>query len=169
MVEGARPSGAVGCANSRPRAEVKNVELKVWTPFLDMEKEMRSMRERFPRVFGEMSPFEHRPATDITREDGTLVVTTELPGVDPEKDVEIMVEGDVLVIKGEKSTEKEVTEKDMYLHERHFGAFQRRIPLPDGVDPDSVTASFDKGILTVRVPLPAETTSEPRRISVDVS
>lgn len=143
------------------------MELKVWTPFFDLEKEMRSMFERFPRIMGE-SPFDFRPTTDVVRENGGLVVTAELPGIDPEKDVQIMLEGDVLIIKGEKTTEKEVKEKDRYMHERHFGSFERRLPLPDGVDHDSISASYDKGVLTVRVPLPAKSAEAVHAIPIKV-
>jgi HSP20 family protein len=126
------------------------------------------MFDRFPRVLVEKSLFEFRPTTDIVRENGTLVVTAELPGIDAGKDVQIMLEGDVLVIKGEKTAEKELTNEDRYLHERHFGSFERRVPLPDGVDADSIVATYDKGVLTVRVALPAEKVETSRTIPIKV-
>ena len=144
------------------------MEMKVWTPMFDLEKKVWAMFDRFPRLTGEVQ-FEFRPTTDVTRENGTLVVTTELPGIDPGKDVEISVEGDLLIIKGEKSAESEATEKDRYLHERHFGSFERRLPLPDGVKPESVSAAYDKGVLTVRVPIPEKTPETSRMIPVTVS
>jgi len=144
------------------------MELKMWTPFFNMEKEMRSVFEPFQRAFGEAMPFEFRPTTDVVRENGTLKVTAELPGIDPEKDVEITIEGDVLLIKGTKMATEEVTEKDRYMRERHFGSFERRIPLPDGVDPDAIKATYDKGILTVRVPMPLEADRVVRKIPISV-
>ena len=125
------------------------------------------MFERWPKLIGD-GGFEFRPITDIVRENGGLVVTAELPGIDPAKDVEILVESDMLVIKGEKAAEKTVEEKDRYLHERHFGSFERRLPLPDGVDPEAITATYDKGVLTVRVPMPAQATSAARTIPIKV-
>ena len=95
------------------------------------------MFERFPKIMGE-STFEFRPTTDVVRENGALVVTAELPGIDPDKDVQITLEGDVLTIKGEKTAEKEVQDKDRYMHERHYGSFERRLPLPDGVHPEAI-------------------------------
>jgi HSP20 family protein len=143
------------------------VELKVWTPLLDLEKEVRSLFERFPRSLG--AELDFRPTTDVVQEDGTLVVTTEVPGIDPEKDIEITLDDDMLVIKGHKSAEKEVSEENSYLLERHFGSFERRLPLPDGVDPDAISASYDKGVLTVRVPIPsAAVESTPRAIPIKV-
>jgi HSP20 family protein len=144
------------------------VELKVWTPLFDLEKEMRSVFDRFPRIFGDSPEFVFRPTTDMVRENGDLVVTVEVPGLDIESDVEVMVEGDVLVIKGEKSAEKELSEKDRYMHERHFGSFERRLPLPDGVMPEAIEATYDKGVLKIKVPMPAETVETVRSIPIKV-
>lgn len=145
------------------------MELKVWSPFYEIEKEFRSMRDRFPSFFGELTTFDFRPITDMRREEGNLIVTAELPGIDPQKDVEITVEEGMLVITGEKTEEKEVHEEDRYLCERHFGSFERRLPLPDGVDPETISASYDKGILTVTVPIPELTVEERRSIPITVS
>ena len=142
------------------------MDIKVWTPLYDLEREMRSMFERTPDLFGETRLFAFRPIVDVVADDGTLKVTAELPGIDPDKDVEISVEGDMLVIKGEKSAEKEVSEKHRYLHERRFGSFERRLLLPEGVDPDSIVASYDQGILTVRVPVPSEASEAPHKIPI---
>lgn len=143
------------------------MDLKVWRPFYDIEREIRSMFDRPMMMGGEGSMFPLRPRTDLVREDGRLEVTAELPGIDPEKDVSITVEDDVLIIKGEKSEEKTLDEKDRFIKERRFGSFERRIPLPDGIDPDAIEASYDKGVLKVIVPLPAERQAiEPKRIQV---
>lgn len=143
------------------------MELRMWTPFLDLQKELRSFFDRFP--WEESPELEFSPTTDVVRENGSLVVTAELPGINPEKDVQIMLDGDVLVIKGKKVAEKEMTEGDRYMRERHFGSFERRLPLPDGVDPDSIAATYDKGVLTVRVPMPAATAPiEARSIPIKV-
>lgn len=124
------------------------------------------MFDPFRKALGESTLFEFRPTTDVVRENGTLKVTAELPGIDPEKDVEITIEGDVLLIRGTKTATEEVTEKDRYLRERHFGSFERRIPMPDGVNPDSIKATYDKGVLTVRVPMPKEAETMVRKIPI---
>jgi HSP20 family protein len=104
---------------------------------------------------------------DVDRNDGELIVSTELPGMDPEKDIEIVLDDDYLTIKGEKSEEKEVSEDERYMRERRFGKFLRRIPVPEGVSADKITADYAKGVLTVKVTLPEETVpSEPRKIPV---
>ncbi len=136
------------------------MELKLWSPFSDLEREWRF---EFPRLFPD--GFDFRPSLDIVKEEGEFVVTAELPGIDPEK-VEVSLDGNFLMIKGEKSEEKEISEDDRYLHERRYGKFQRRIPMPEGVSADKIVASYDKGVLSVHVTLPEEKTMEPRTIPV---
>lgn len=128
------------------------MELKTWSPLFDLEREMRSMFDRYwPAESAERSM---RLVTDMHREGDNLLVTVELPGIDPEKDLEVAVEGGVLTIKGEKTDEREVKEEDRFVHERRYGRFERTVMLPDGVDPDSVTASYDQGVLTIEIPIP---------------
>ncbi|HSJ83711.1 MAG TPA: Hsp20/alpha crystallin family protein [Acidimicrobiia bacterium] len=141
------------------------MELKVWSPFFDLDKEWHLFD--FPRVAREITGFAIRPSIDLVKKDGELIVTVELPGIDPEN-VEVSLDDDILTITGEKTDEREISEDDRYMHERSFGKFQRRIPLPDGVSADKVTADYDKGVLTVSVPLPEDTTPEPRHIPVEV-
>ena len=136
------------------------MDIKVWAPFMDLDKEWRF---DFPRFVRETSAYS--PSIDVTRTDGQLVLTAELPGIAPD-DVDVSLDGDVLTIKGEKSEEREVSEADRYLHERTFGSFQRRIAVPGGVTADDIAADFENGILTVRVDIPEERAIEPRRIPV---
>lgn len=136
------------------------MDLRVWAPFTDLDKEWRF---DFPRFVREATEF--RPSMDVVKKDGQLVLTAELPGIGPDE-VDVSLTGDMLTISGEKSEEREVTEADHYLHERTFGSFQRRIAVPDGVTADDIAADFDNGILTLRVTIPEEKTTEPRRIPV---
>jgi HSP20 family molecular chaperone IbpA len=104
-----------------------------------------------------------RPAVDshIIRledelKDGTYEVRAEIPGVDPAKDIDITVREGVLTIKAERTEEKESAGRSEF----SYGSFARSIALPQGADEDAITASYDKGILTismpVREPKPAE-------------
>lgn len=81
-------------------------------------------------------------------EEGTYVLRAEMPGIDPDKDVTVSVEDDVLTIRGERREE----EKDKHHREFHYGSFTRSITLPKGVDADEITATYTDGVLEVRVP-----------------
>lgn len=142
------------------------MKLELWRPLADIEKEFDSLI-RFPRFLSERAEFPFNPSIDVERENGEFIVSVELPGIDPEKDVEVTLDEDYLTIKGEKSEEKEISEDDRYLHERRFGKFVRRIPVPEGVTADKIAADYAKGVLTVKVTLPEETEpAEPQKITV---
>lgn len=144
------------------------MKLELWRPLIDIEKELDSLF-RLPRSLSERVEFPFRPSIDVDRENGELIVSAELPGIDPDKDIEITLDDDYLTIKGEKSEDKEISEDDRYLHERSYGKFVRRIPVPEGVSPDDIAADYAKGVLTVKVTLPEETKpAEPQKIPVGV-
>lgn len=135
--------------------------LKEWRafPYLDAD-----WRFDFPRRAREVA-VDFRPLIDVVRSEGELVLTVELPGLTPD-DVDVSLDGDILTIKGEKSEEREVDEEDRYVRERLFGRFQRKITVPDGVTAEGINATFENGVLTVRVQLPEEKEIEPKRIPV---
>lgn len=85
-------------------------------------------------------------------EEGAYVVRAELPGIDPEKDVEVSVDNDMLTIRGERREET----KEKNHHEFHYGSFLRTVGLPKGADADKITASYTDGVLEVRVPTTGE-------------
>lgn len=95
-------------------------------------------------------------------EEGTYVLRAELPGIDPDKDVELKVEGDMLTIRGERREEH----KEKNHREFHYGAFSRSIPMPAGVKPEDVVATYKDGVLEVRVPSRGEEEKTPRTIPV---
>lgn len=94
-------------------------------------------------------------------DDGTFVVRAELPGMDPEKDIELDVSNDTLTIRGERREEH----KDKHHHELHYGSFYRSVHLPVGVKAEDVKATYNDGVLEVRVPTP-EKPAEPHRVPV---
>ena len=93
-----------------------------------------------------------------------IEVRAEIPGMD-EKDIEVSVQGGYLTLKGEKEDAKEEQEADYHRIERRYGAFCRTIGLPDYVDPEKITATYDKGVLTVR--LAKKESVKPRQIPVE--
>lgn len=87
------------------------------------------------------------------RDDGALVVRAELPGIDPDKDVEISIHDGVLDIKGERAEHTEDTKKNQYHTEFRYGMFERRIPLPAGTTEKDIKAIYKDGVLEVRLPI----------------
>lgn len=105
------------------------------------------------------------PSMDLAETEDAYVLRADLPGLEP-ADVTIELESRVLTIAGERHAEHEVESTVQRRVERSFGAFRRSLTLPAGVDADAITASFDKGVLTVRVPKPEE--RKPRRVAIAV-
>jgi HSP20 family protein len=117
------------------------------------------------RWFGDFSPRLFQPHIDMVDDGDALRLTAELPGME-RQDVEILVEEDALVLRGEKKLESRSEEQGCYRLERAFGSFQRVIPLPDGVDVAQAEARFDKGVLTIRLPKMATAKASGRRLDI---
>ncbi|MHB8241340.1 MAG: Hsp20/alpha crystallin family protein [Solirubrobacteraceae bacterium] len=105
------------------------------------------------------------PAVDLVEEDEQFVLRADLPGVS-EDDVSVELEEDVLTISGERKSEHEERKDGHYRLERASGRFARSLTLPEGVDPQSIQAHFDKGVLEVRIPKPEQ--RKPRRVAINV-
>jgi HSP20 family protein len=105
------------------------------------------------------------PTIDLVENEKDIVITAELPGLD-EKDFEVTAAGDILTIKGEKKSEHEQRNGDSYYAERRYGSFSRSVRLPFEVSEAAIEAKYDKGVLTVQVPKPAELQRPVRRIEV---
>lgn len=105
------------------------------------------------------------PKADVSETDKAYRMTLELPGVD-EKDVDIAVSDGILTIRGRKESERKEEKESYHLTERAFGSFERSMRLPSTVAQDKVSASFDKGVLTVEMPKSAETQTRTRRIPI---
>ena len=136
--------------------------------FTTFRREVDRMFDDFFSGFGGRSsrPWQSvTPTMDLTENEREIVVTAELPGLD-DKDFEVTVAGDLLTLKGEKKAEQEHRNGDAYYVERRFGAFSRSVRLPFEVKDEKVDARYDKGVLTVRVPKPADMQRAARRIEV---
>lgn len=89
-----------------------------------------------------------KPALDIQETDKQYKISLEVPGVE-EKDIQITLDDDVLVVRGEKRQEQEKDEGGFHRVERSYGSFQRALNLPDDADQDSIKAVFKNGVLTI--------------------
>jgi HSP20 family protein len=136
-------------------------------PFVTFRREMDRMFDDFFGGNGRSLQGSQSltPALDVDETEKELVITAELPGV-TEKDVEVNLAGDLLTIKGEKKAEHEEKNGNSYYMERRFGSFGRTVRLPFEVKDQEVEAKFNNGLLTVRLPKPAEMQKAVRRIEV---
>ncbi|ESY73763.1 Hsp20/alpha crystallin family protein [Mesorhizobium sp. M1050] len=138
-------------------------------PFLSLHREvnrlfddvLRSFETRLPTA-GQLSPFDGGwPKVEISESDNELRVTAEVPGME-EKDIEVLLDEDMLTLRGEKRSE---TEEKGY-SERFYGHFERRIPLGYEVEDDKVKASFANGVLTLTLPKNPNAQSKVKRIPI---
>lgn len=96
------------------------------------------------------------------REDGMLRLRMEVPGVDPAKDIDIVVDDGTLTVSGHRSESEQAAERSEF----SYGAFTRVVALPRGVDEESVKACYRGGILEITMPW-AQTPSTPRHVPID--
>jgi HSP20 family protein len=135
-----------------------------WDPF----REMTNFEDQFNRLWrgavdGGKRQESWLPAVDVFDTKDVVVLKAELAGMKPD-DIQIEVEDNVLTIKGERRFEDKVEEDRYYRVERRFGSFQRSLALPQGVKAEDIQASYEDGILEVRVPKAEE--EKPKKISV---
>jgi HSP20 family protein len=103
------------------------------------------------------------PPVDIYEDEHSINLKLEVPGID-EKDLDIKLENNTLTVRGERKFEKEEKEENFHRIERRYGAFARSFTLPNTVDPDSVQASYENGILKIALAKRAE--AKPKQIKV---
>jgi HSP20 family protein len=133
--------------------------LMPWRPLREMER----MSRMFDRLFREWPwPAEVEEGTETFfapvecfAKNNNLIVRADVPGLDP-KDIEISLLGNVLTIKGERKSKEEVKERDYLRREIAYGAFERRITVPEGAQADKVKAEFKNGVVEITIPLAKE-------------
>ena len=103
---------------------------------------------------------------DLVEREDALVLKADLPGLDRD-DVNIEVKDRVLTVSGTRESEHSDKSEGFYRVERAFGGFSRSLSLPEGVDADKVSATFDKGVLEVTIPKPEE--RRPHRVEIGAS
>jgi len=133
---------------------------------------MRHMNEEMARFFGDVpgnggqsSQMTWMPAIDVQQRDGRMVVSAELPGMQP-GDVNIEVADDALVIQGERRDDRDQDRGGFHVTERRYGRFYRAVPLPEGAKTDAVSARFNNGILEIDVPVDQQRQSSRRQIPI---
>lgn len=138
------------------------------SPFLTLHREMNRLFDDVFSGIGGVPTLTGRglgwPSVEMVETDGGLRVSVELPGLD-EKDVELLIDDDVLTLRGEKRAE--VTDKERGYSERSYGRFERMIALPFAVEEDNVEAAFRNGVLTVTLPRSAKPPQHGRRIAIN--
>ena len=140
-----------------------------WDPF----RELSTIQDRMNRLFQDayapnreegLSTAAFAPATDVYEDENHVTLKLELPGID-EKDLDIRVENNNLIIRGERKFEKEEKEENFRRVERQYGTFVRSFSLPSTVDTDNINASYDNGVLSITMPKRAE--AKPKQIQVN--
>jgi HSP20 family protein len=137
-----------------------------WDPIRELDSLQSDMNRLFDRFFdGRVGDGARRwiPAMDLVETDDHLVLRGDLPGMS-EDDIDIEIKDNVLTVSGERKAESEEKSEGYHRVERAFGSFSRSLTLPQGVDADQIKAGFDKGVLEVTIPKPAE--AKPTRVQI---
>jgi HSP20 family protein len=151
--------------------EVRQMALVRWEPVRELNTIQGEINRLFNSFFdapiggGEGVGRRWLPAMDLVEADDHYVLRADLPGL-AEDDVQIEVEDNVLTVSGERKAEHEERGEGYHRLERAYGSFSRSLTLPEGVDAEAVHASFERGVLEVRIPKPEE--RKPRRVSINV-
>ena len=132
-----------------------------WDPWHELATLQRDVNARWERAFSGAGALV--PPVDAYRTDSGLSVRMELPGMQPE-DVEVSVADGRLKVSGERRVDEKIEEGRWVRRERAIGRFQRTFALPRGVDAESITASFENGILQLEIPHTPD--QQPRKIAV---
>ncbi|WP_106402156.1 Hsp20/alpha crystallin family protein [Actinocorallia populi] len=138
---------------------MSTVSLWRWDPFAEFDG---LVREALAPRRGEVRERGFVPAAEVVRREQDAVVSVELPGVDAARDVAVEVHAGRLVVRGERRDERS---GERGRRELRYGAFRREFVLPDHVTPEAVTATYDAGILNVRV-AGAFADAEPHRVPI---
>jgi HSP20 family protein len=130
-------------------------ELMNWDPFEMMNPWLTGTGRQVPSTF--------IPAFEVKETKEAFIFKADLPGVD-EKDIEVTLTGDRIVVSGKRESEKREESDRFYAYERSFGSFSRAFTLPEGVNGENVQAELKNGVLTLTLAKRPEV--QPRRIQV---
>jgi len=141
----------------------------------DSFREFSTLQDRMNRLFREsyspegpeeaLTTTSFAPPVDIYEDEHNITLKVEVPGIE-EKDIDVRIENNTLTVHGERKIEKEEKEENFRRVERQYGSFTRSFTLPSSVDPEQVTADYDKGVL--KIWLAKKTEAKPKQIKVNV-
>lgn len=138
-----------------------------WDPFQRMQELMGldpfEVMNQWLTGGGREAALTYAPAFEVKETKDAFIFKADLPGVD-EKDIEVTVTGDRIVVNGKRETEKREDSDRFYAYERSYGSFSRAFTLPEGVNTDAVNAELKSGVLTLTLPKRPEV--QPKRIKV---
>jgi len=132
-------------------------------------EELAALQQRLNEVFSdesrnmEVAAGSWSPPIDIYETDEDIIVTAELPGVKREE-IEVTVAGDKLILKGNRTRERDSNGEQFHRMERQYGSFYRSFNLPHATDPDAINARLSQGVLYVT--LPKRTSGKAERIEI---
>ncbi len=138
-------------------------------------REFSTLQDRVNRIFREsyspegsdeaLTTANFAPPVDVYEDEHSITLKLEVPGVD-EKAIDVSIENNTLTVRGERTLEKEEKAENFQRVERQYGSFTRSFTVPNSVDPDQVTAHYDKGVLKISLAKKAE--AKPKQIKVNV-
>ncbi len=134
--------------------------------------DLLALRDQMNRLFEEQhpanAPAAHlwAPAVDVSENDREIILHAELPGMKKD-DIDIQLTGDTLTLRGERKLQSAQRGENFHRIERQYGAWQRTFQIETPIDASGVAASYDEGVLTVR--LPKQAALKPRQIAIEVS
>lgn len=136
-----------------------------WPNLGTLHDEMDRMLENFftPGRFGQWTHGEWQPTLDIYESEDKFTVTAELPGM-KKKDIKLAVEGNTLLIKGERKQERKVDKEYYHQTESYLGSFSRSLELPGNIEAEKITAHYKDGVLEMQ--LPKTSKSKPKQIEI---
>jgi HSP20 family protein len=134
-------------------------------PFRTFRQEMEDWFSQMDKSLPSLSLGAGTPAVNVAETEKAIEITAELPGVE-EKDIKVSVEGNQLVVSGEKKQESKRDEENWHVEERSFGSFYRSIALPFTPGDGAIEANLDKGVLHVKVKKPEDVTKAAQTIKI---
>jgi HSP20 family protein len=144
-----------------------------WDPFRELNTITDRMNRLFQDSFGGQTGRNEEglttanfvPPVDIYEDEHSVNIKMEVPGID-QKDIDVRVENNTLVVRGERKFNKEEKEENFHRIERRYGSFYRAFSLPNSLDTENVSADYENGVLTIKLNKKAE--AKPKQIKVNI-